>query len=347
MKLFILIFLLLSIIYPESELLRSKYLTLEMAEDVNKLDRYNRTAKFIFNKYEKAKFYQMVAYTYYLKYQDLIEELNSLERQYFSIIRSYDSNFNSSSFYEIPIPKMKNKFNPILFSENSEIKIRLFKAKAGLFEKQYHEYLDYFNIKLDVLKSILEKTKQDKYKKLDNFIQNQQYDNYSDLVLGIESINELGSKINSVIENDLVKQINWYEDELFYKKDFFYTEKGNLYRTIDYKNGLKENETVYNINDDFINYIIRNKLDRNINLHDNYVVIFFNKYGKIYKRVYYSISGDIIGSILVNFKENLELLNEIWYIGDGRKKIRKFSQMYDPQTHKYITTDDRVIKEFR
>ena len=136
MKLFILIFLLLSIIYPESELLRSKYLTLEMAEDVNKLDRYNRTAKFIFNKYEKAKFYQMVAYTYYLKYQDLIEELNSLERQYFSIIRSYDSNFNSSSFYEIPIPKMKNKFNPILFSENSEIKIRLFKAKAGLFEKQ-------------------------------------------------------------------------------------------------------------------------------------------------------------------------------------------------------------------
>ena len=61
MKLFILIFLLLSIIYPESELLRSKYLTLEMAEDVNKLERYNRTAKFIFNNYDKAKFYQMVA----------------------------------------------------------------------------------------------------------------------------------------------------------------------------------------------------------------------------------------------------------------------------------------------
>ena len=74
---------------------------------------------------------------------------------------------------------------------------------------------------------------------------------------------------------------------------------------------------------------------------------FYNEFGKIYKRIYYSISGEIIGSILFKFKENLELVNEIWYIGDSRTKIREFRQVYDPKIQKYITTDDRVIKELR
>ena len=82
MKNLIFIFLLLGVVLPESELLRSKYLTEDMIQDIERLNQYNKKAKLIFNKYEKAKFYQIVAYTYYLKYQQLTEELNSLERQY-------------------------------------------------------------------------------------------------------------------------------------------------------------------------------------------------------------------------------------------------------------------------
>ena len=111
MKNLIFIFLLLGAVLPNSELLRSKYLSEDMILDIEKLDKYNKKARLIFNKYEKAKFYQIVAYTYYLKYQDLTEELNSLERQYFSIIRSYNPNFNTSPFYDIPSPKMKNAFS--------------------------------------------------------------------------------------------------------------------------------------------------------------------------------------------------------------------------------------------
>lgn len=348
MKNLIFIFLLLGIVLPESELLRSKYLTEDMIQDIERLNKYNKKAKLIFNKYEKAKFYQIVAYTYYLKYQQLTEELNSLERQYFEIIRSYNPNFNSSPFYEIPIPKMNNVFSPILFSENSEIKIRMFKSKAGLFEKQYQEYQDYFNLKIATLKDMLEKSKINEIdKSLINAQLNVQYDNYSDLILGVESKKELVSNINSIIKDDLVQQITWYENKLYCKKDFLYTKKNNLYKTIDYREGLKTNETLYNIDDNFINYIIGNKLTKNINSNDNYVISFYNEFGKIYKRIYYSISGEIIGSILFKFKENLELVNEIWYIGDSRTKIREFRQVYDPKIQKYITTDDRVIKELR
>ena len=347
MKNLIFIFLLLGAALPNSELLRSKYLSEDMILNIEKLDQYNKKARLIFNKYEKAKFYQIVAYTYYLKYQDLTEELNSLERQYFSIIRSYNPNFNTSLFYDIPSPKMKNAFSPILFSEESEIKIRLFKSKAGLFEKQYHEYLDYFNLKIRALKKILEESKKNKTEEPVNIQHNVKYDTYSDLILGIESKNELLSNINSIIENDLVSEINWYEDELYCKKDFFYSKNNNLYKIIDYKDGLKENETIYNVEDDFIDYIIGNKLAKNINSNDNYAISYYNKFGKIYKKVYFSISGEIIGSILFKFKENLELVSEIWYIGDNRTKIREFRQIYDPKIQKYITADDRVIKELR
>ena len=151
MKKVVPIILLVSFIFCESELLRSKYLTQDMMNDIKKLDQYDKTARFIFNKYEKAKFYQIVAFTYYLKYQDLIEELNSLERQYISIINNYNPGFDISAFNQISAPKMENTFSPILFSENSNIKIRLFKTKAGLFEKQYHEYLEYFNNKVNIL----------------------------------------------------------------------------------------------------------------------------------------------------------------------------------------------------
>ena len=74
------------LLYSNSDLLRSKYLTEEMQNNIEKLDKYDKKARRIFNKYERAKFYQMVAFTYHLKYQNLIIELNSLERQYFSIL---------------------------------------------------------------------------------------------------------------------------------------------------------------------------------------------------------------------------------------------------------------------
>ena len=70
-----------------------------------------------------------------------------------------------------------------------------------------------------------------------------------------------------------------------------------------------------------------------------------NKFDKIYKTVYYSANGEIIGSIYFNFKENLELLNESWYIGDNRKLIKEIRKIYDPKRHKYITIEDRLIRE--
>ena len=58
------------------------------------------------------------------------------------------------------------------------------------------------------------------------------------------------------------------------KKIFCTAKKNNLYKTIDYREGLKTNETLYNIDDNFINYIIGNKLTKNINSNDNYVIQF-------------------------------------------------------------------------
>ena len=346
MKKVVPIILLVSLIFCESELLRSKYLTQDMMNNIKKLDQYDKTARVIFNKYEKAKFYQIVAFTYYLKYQDLIEELNSLERQYISIINNYNPGFDISEFNQISAPKMENTFSPILFSENSNIKIRLFKTKAGLFEKQYHEYLEYFNNKVNIFKNMLQKAKVSQ-KKTNDISSNKNFKDYSDFILNIESEYRGRANINTIIEGQLLREINWYEDGIYCKKEFFYSEELNLYKTIDYKNNLKEHKTIYDIDDDFINYIINNKFIRNISGHGNYSISFFNKFSKIYKTVYYSVNGEIIGSIHFNFKENLELLSEIWYIGDNRKKIKELSQVYDPKTHKYITIEDRVIKELR
>ena len=346
MKYFILI-IFFSFLYSESELLRSKYLTQDMIDDVKKLDKYNNQARVIFNKYEKAKFYQLVAFTYDLKYQDLVEELNLLENQYFSIIRTYNPEFDFSVFNNIGTPKMKNKFSPILFSEESDIKIRLFKAKAGLFEKQYHEYLDYFNKKINLFKTMLKKAKMNKMDNSKDMTTKKEYNNYSDFISGLESNEKIESNINTIIEDDLIKKINWYENDNYYEKEFFYSQEVELYKTIDYKNSMKTMETIYNINDYFINYIIDNKFIRNINGHGNYAISFFNKFGNIYKTIYYSVNGEILGSVNFDFKENLELLNESWYIGDNRKKIKEFKEIYDPMTHRYITVEERIIKELR
>ena len=342
---YLILILIVSFSYSESDLLRSKYLTQNMIDDIEELDKYNRKARFIFNKYEKAKFYQIIAFTYHLKYQDLVEELNSLERQYFSIITSYNPEFDFSIVDEIASPKMKNTFNPILFSENSNIKIRLFKAKAGLFEKQYHEYLNYFNKKINLLKNLLYNAKKDPLVMKNKIPNKKDYDSYSDFVLNVESSDKIAVNINTVISNNLIKEINWYEDSSYCKRDFFYSDELELYKTIDYKDNLRDMETIYDVNDYFIDYITDNKFIRNIKKKGNYSISFFNKFDKIYKTVYYSANGEIIGGVHFDFKENLELLNESWYIGDNRKVIKEIRKIYDPKTHKYITIEDRLIRE--
>ena len=72
MKYLMIISLLISSVYCESALLRSKYLKDKMIEDISELDKYERVARRIFNRYEIAKFYQMVAYVYSEKYEDLV-----------------------------------------------------------------------------------------------------------------------------------------------------------------------------------------------------------------------------------------------------------------------------------
>ena len=57
----LIIFIISSIFFADSKLLRSKHLTQEMVNDIQELDKYEKKAKRIFNKYEKAKFYQIVA----------------------------------------------------------------------------------------------------------------------------------------------------------------------------------------------------------------------------------------------------------------------------------------------
>ena len=86
--------LLINLGFSEFDLLRSKYLTDDMVLDISKLDKYPKIARKIFNKYEKAKFYQMIAYTYYIKYQDLTNELESLEKQFQVLIQEYSDEVN-------------------------------------------------------------------------------------------------------------------------------------------------------------------------------------------------------------------------------------------------------------
>ena len=86
---YVLLFVGFNFIFSESDLLRSQFLTDEMIDDVYKLDKYEKVARKIFNKYEKAKFYQMVAYIYSEQYESLAIELNLLEKQYMSTMNNY------------------------------------------------------------------------------------------------------------------------------------------------------------------------------------------------------------------------------------------------------------------
>ena len=54
MNVHILLFIALNFIFSESNLLRSEFLTDEMINNLAELDQYERVARKIFNKYEKA-----------------------------------------------------------------------------------------------------------------------------------------------------------------------------------------------------------------------------------------------------------------------------------------------------
>ena len=42
-----------------------------------------------------------------------------------------------------------------------------------------------------------------------------------------------------------------------------------------------------------------------------------------------------------NTMENLDLINESWYIGDNEKKIKEFRNIYDPKTNKYLIENEK------
>ena len=66
----------------------------------------------------------------------------------------------------------------------------------------------------------------------------------------------------------------------------------------------------------------------------NFSVKYFNSLSKPFKIKYFFASGNVFGCIVRNFEEELELIDEIWYIGDCERKVRELRNMYDPKTHK-------------
>ena len=116
------------LIFSETDLL-DKYLTNDMINNLEKLSKYKRKAKIIFDDFEKAKFYQYVAFVYYEKYLELVDELNSLDKRFYYVFTNYKS---EEIYYEIEQlvnpPGIQNDF-AILFDENSDIEIKLFKLK--------------------------------------------------------------------------------------------------------------------------------------------------------------------------------------------------------------------------
>ena len=52
-------------------------------------------------------------------------------------MNEYSDKVDFSFINNLPTPAIKNEFSPILFSKDNSINVKMFKAKAGLFKKQY------------------------------------------------------------------------------------------------------------------------------------------------------------------------------------------------------------------
>ena len=260
---YILVFIILNFIFSESNLLRSEFLTNEMIEDLNKLDNYERVARKIFNRYEKAKFYQIVAYTYFEKYESLVVELDLLEKQYISIMTTYSNNIDFSFIDNMPNAAIKNNFTPILFSKDSDINVKLFKAKAALFKKEYHDFVAQLNVFERELGEIKGLHSQSKIKTNYNKI----YNGYESFILDYESYNKNKDSFITVIDsNNMLVEINWIKNKESFKRKFEYFENSyDIKKTIDYQDGKIAIEVNYDIQlDEFISYL-ENRSDCFIN----------------------------------------------------------------------------------
>ena len=342
----ILLITLISLVFTDSDLLQSRHLTHNMINNIEELDNYNKIARKIFSKYERAKFYQAISYNYYIKFQNLVSELKSLDRHYYSIFSRYieDINYNNLIEKNLKSPGVQNQFTPILFEEKSDINIRLFKTQAKMFKNQYHDYLNYFNNKVKLCNNILIELQQtindSQSTGAKNYIKT--YNDYRDFLLELETIdiNKEGVLNVEINSNNLISELSWKINDKEYKRNYQYLNKSeNINKTLDYKDGKIIIETNYNINqeeDIFFNFITSNQIsDLSIKNYGNYSVTSYNDFFKPIKITYYSVNNNILGCIVKNFEEErLSLISEVWYIGDYNKKIREFEISFDPNTNK-------------
>ena len=349
----ILLIILINFAIMESDLLRSRYLTDSMIDNIEELDNYKKIARKIFGKYERAKFYQVVSYTYYIKFQGLVEELNSLDRHYYSLFSRYieDINYNSLIEKELKTPGVQSEFVPILFEEKSNINIRLFKTQAKMFRNQYHDYLNYFNNKIELCNNkLIELQQEDKYAQnigAKNYIKT--YNDYRKFLLELETIDidKEGILTVEINSNNLISEISWKINDFEYKREYQYSNKSeDIHKTFDFKDDKIILETNYKIDwekDIFFNFIISNQIsDLSLINYGNYSVTNYNDFLKPIKTTYYSISNNILGCIIKSFEEeHLSLISETWYIGDYNKKIREFEISFDPNTNKNKWIENR------
>ena len=340
--------ILLGIIFCETDLLRSKYLTYDMINDIDKLSKYERKARIIFDNYEKAKFYQYVAFIYYEKYLELVEELNSLDRHFYHVFTNYKS---EKIYYQIDkaliAPGIQNDFYPILFDESSKIEVKLFRAKADMFEKQYREYLNYFNEKNKIYQNNLGKIKKNKAVENTRMDEKKFFDDYKDFIANVEKINDDNiSSFEVTYNEDLIKNIS-FNGKHRSKREFYYDENLQyLLKTIDFTNEKKTIQTDYNINlnqIDFFNYISKDlNEDLDLDKYGNYSITTYNEFGKITEITYFSSNKSIIGVISREFEEDfLKLSSEKWFLGNYKKIIRKFKNIFEPRTGKNILIEEK------
>ena len=347
----ILLIITISFVFMESDLLKSKYLTDKMIDNIEELDNYDKTARRIFSKYERAQFYQVIAYTYYIKYQDLVEELKSLDRHYYSLFSRYIKNIDYSLIEKkLKAPGVQSEFVPILFEEKSSINIRLFKTQAKMFKNQYYDYLKYFNDKIELCNNkLIELQQSNKNNNQNAKNYNKVYSDYRDFLLELETIDidkegNLKVKTNS---NNLISEISWIIKNQKHKREYYYLDDSeNINKTVDFKDGKILLDINYNIDlkeDIFFNFIISNQIsDLSLIDYGNYSVTNYNDFFKPIKITYYSINNDVLGYIIKNYEqENLSLISEIWYIGDYNKKIREFEVAFDPNTNKNKWIENR------
>ena len=335
----------------ESDLLKSKYLTDKMIDNIEELDNYHKTARKIFSKYERAQFYQVVAYTYYIKYLDLVEELKSLDRHYYSLFSRYIKDIDYSLIErKLKIPGVQSEFVPILFKENSSINIRLFKTQAKMFKNQYHDYLDYFNKKMELCNSKLIELKQSNRESSQNAKNYEKvYSDYRNFLLESETIdiNKEGNLNVKINPNNLISEVSWTINEQRYKREYYYSDSTeDIDKTLDFKNNKIISDANYNIDlekDIFFNFIISNQIsDLSLIDYGYYSITNYNDFLKPTKTTYYSINNDILGYIIKSYEqEHLSLISEIWYIGDYDKKIREFEIRFDPNTNKNKQIESR------